>query len=166
VTKNTIVLDTNDHIAILITSIAADASSLRERVQVAALQCILHREKHNDTGFATKLVDAMGQGMRAKALLRYLSDFGAMKWEKDSNQFKPVKNPKNPIDIEVASNQPWHSYTKEIAPTELDLAKAKQRFLTLFGKCEDDLSEQDVTTISAMIADAGGLSELKVLLAA
>ena len=62
----------------LIDAAISSAKTMREKAQVAAVAVLMHAEKHGDYSKANVLVEGMGQGVQASALVKWFVEFGGL----------------------------------------------------------------------------------------
>jgi len=63
------------------------ASTMRERVQIAAVSILAHAEKHGDYTRAAILVDGLGEGVNQRALVEFFVKFGGLIVDEEDGGF-------------------------------------------------------------------------------
>ena len=101
-------------------------------VEMAAMR---HAEKHGDSTLLTRLIVAMPQGVRVKALIKHIVDHTPYRFdEKLQILVKPKKSAKVFL-IDEAKAVPFYEYTTETV-SAFDIDKAIQSALSLQSRYE------------------------------
>lgn len=119
-----------------IKSIGVRAAKLDTEIHVAAVSVSVHAYEHGDITLATKLVDALGKGMRRNALLAWLIKYGPFIASESGKNV--AWGGKREIDIDEAMSSPWYDFKKEPEFRPFDLDKMMQ---TLIERAEKALAD-------------------------
>ena len=71
----------------LIKSVKGAVTTLNAKIQMAAVNCVVHAIEHGDVRSATQLVEAMGKGMRRQSMVTWLELNGPFAWT-EGKEFK------------------------------------------------------------------------------
>ena len=117
-------------------------------VEIAAME---HAKAHGDNTLLTRLVQALPQGVRVKALVKHIVDHTPYKYDDKLNVFvKPKKTAKTFL-IEEARKVPFYEYSTETV-VELDWDKLYQ--FDAYLKSEAKMEEKEATKIKGDKAKA------------
>ena len=97
------------------------ASTMRQRVQYAAIALMIGSTFENVAGeathaeravaLATRLANELGNGVKAEGLVKYLVDKGGFRLNAAGDAFESVKNAEwIRANLEAAKNTPWWTY--------------------------------------------------------
>lgn len=119
--------------------IKATGAVLQARIHTVAVSTLAHIRDHGDTTLAARLLDALANGQRVKALAFWYSHFsnGKAVFTKDkaSGEWKCKLNAERApedFDIEAADATSFADLTNEKAPETMDL-KAFEKLLKRIG---------------------------------
>lgn len=109
-----------------ITAIGKLGAKLDESIHAAAVSTLYHAEQHGDVTMAARLVLAMPQSSRRKALILWLQAFGPLKVQNGEDGkfagFTISKGKKaRPFDVDGAMATPFWDFTKERNPAEFTI---------------------------------------------
>lgn len=119
--------------------IAATGKVLQARIHTVAVSTLAHIRDHGDTTLAARLLDALANGQRVKALAFWYSHFSNGKavftLDKSTGQWKCKLNSERTaedFDIEAADATNFADLTNEKTPETMDL-KAFEKLLKRIG---------------------------------
>lgn len=78
----------------------------------AAVQCLMHAEKHGDTTLADRLIKGLGKSVRVEGLRLWFHDFSPIRWNGDGKvgQLKAGQKDFKAYDAKAADENPFYSY--------------------------------------------------------
>lgn len=88
-------------------SVCADSKSLQERIHEAAVEIMLHAYNHEDFSMANTLVNGLGTGVRASALVDWFTAAGLKVSEKDK-RFTGMNKDKIADKFQKSKATPWY----------------------------------------------------------
>ncbi len=96
------------------------AESVRKGVQVTAVAVLLHAYHHGDYTFATKHVNALGDGINAAALVEFYATFGGLEVDEETGEFcgwlgkahikENIEGAKSTMWWSLRKQNPWKGY--------------------------------------------------------
>ena len=107
-------------------TIAKNRDKINAELQTLAVSIIGHICEHGDTTLADRLLDAMGKGLDRQAMVLYLEDMGAVRFDKGTGKF--VLSKKKRAEMEFDEDY----LTSEDAPKWYEYAKAKGALSSTF----------------------------------
>jgi hypothetical protein len=129
-------------------------------VEIAAME---HAKAHGDSTLLTRLVQALPQGVRVKALVKHIVDHTPYRFDDKLNVFVKPKKTSKAFLIDEAKAVPFYEYTKETV-SAFDIDKAIQSALSLQSRYEKAVEKGqeikgDVAKLKAVVEQ---LSAIKV----
>ena len=128
----------------------------RVAVQKAGIVILLHAYKHGDYSKATALVEALGNGINARALVEWFCKFGGLRTkdgEKGFNGWSGAEFIRDNLD--KAKAFPWWTCKQENPWQGFDLQAQLERILKQVGKAADKaLAEPDLADKVKLNVDA------------
>jgi hypothetical protein len=96
----------------LVDTVIKVSVDLDPQLHEAAVQCLMHAEKHGDTTLADRLVKGLGKATRIEALKLWYHDFSPIRWNGDGKvgQLKEGQKDFKAYDAENANANPFFSY--------------------------------------------------------
>lgn len=132
-----------------IKSIGDARVKLVDKIQQAALACILHSHTYGGVDLPNQLCVAVGAGMKHEALRKWMESFGPCSANADKEQkaTAPMKYAKSKrlegeaLDamMAAAAAKPWHDYKTEKPAEEFSFAADLHKLL---GRLEKAVNEQ------------------------
>jgi len=143
---------TKDAVKAAITSIQNRGKRFDKDVHKAAVQCMLHAEKHGDFTLADALYEAMPKSSRAKSLVKWFEHFAPMLHQKSTAEgmkgklvFKKNKHKGAPkFDAEAANKTPFYDKFAEAVPVLVDDESVEKRIQSLIKFIEKAVEEHRV----------------------
>ena len=118
-----------------IAGIKKSGKTLQANIVLVEIAAMEHAKAHGDSTLLTRLIVAMPQGVRVKALVKHIVDHTPYRFdEKLQILVKPKKSAKVFL-IDEAKAVPFYEYTKETVAT-FDIDKAIQSALSLQTRYE------------------------------
>jgi len=134
-----------------IAGIKRSGKSLQANIVLVELAAMEHAKAHGDNTLLTRLVQALPQGVRVKALVKHIVDHTPYKYDDKLNVFvKPKKTAKTFL-IDEARKVPFNEYSTENV-VELDWDKLYQ--FDAYLKSEAKKEEKEATKIKGDKAKA------------
>lgn len=149
-----------------VTAICDDSKTLQQRIHEAAVEIMLHAYNHEDFSMANTLVNGLGTGIRAKALVDWFSAAGLKVSEKDKS-FTGMNKDKIKDKFQASKAKPWYDLQVKNPFEGFDLDAEIKRLLK---KADRAIKEDSATPDSEkgekykMSVDANKLAELRKLL--
>tara|TARA_R100001082_G_C4269230_1_gene118986 strand:- start:92 stop:559 length:468 start_codon:yes stop_codon:yes gene_type:complete len=146
-----------------IAGIKKSAGNLQANIVLVEIASMEHAKAHGDSTLLTRLIQALPQGVRVKALVKHIVDHTPYKFDDKLNVFvKPKKTAKTFL-IDEARKVPFYEYTKETV-SAFDIDKAIQSALSLQSRYEKAIEKGqeikgDVAKLEAVVQQ---LSAIKV----
>ncbi len=96
----------------MIASIAKRAAKLDVDIHIAAIQCMLHAQKHGDVTLMDSLVNSLGKSHRKLGLMIWVTGFSPIAWNGDGKVglLKAETKKFVAFDIEGADETPFWMY--------------------------------------------------------
>ncbi len=105
----------NDYIA----ETCVRANKLKDRIQIAAVGCLMHLGKHGNKPHvcesATNLINGLGQGIQTKALIEWFIEFGLILDTDKGESFVDANIDKLKEKFETAKKTHWVSFAPQKA---------------------------------------------------
>lgn len=132
---------TADSITKAIVTVSKTATTLRNQVQVCAVSILQHAVNCGDYSKANDLVNALGNGINAKALVEFFVIYGGLKVDEKEGMFVGW-NKADAIDIDGAKAKMWYDLKKqnpfEGFDLQVELAKLIKKAKKASEKTGDD----------------------------
>lgn len=129
-------------------------TSLRGKVQVAAVTAVGYSIVHGDVGAANRLIDAVGSAktIRRDSLVAFLEKFGALAWSKGEKKFLYFRREDVEFDddyVALMEANPWFGVVKEpeIASTlevDVEVDKFLKRLRKLASEPKVDVKDRQL----------------------
>jgi hypothetical protein len=146
-----------------IAGIKRSGKSLQANIVLVELAAMEHAKAHGDNTLLTRLVQALPQGVRVKALIQHIVDHTPYRFDDKTNTFVKPKKTNKQFMIKEAEAVPFYEYTKETV-SAFDIDKAIQSALSLQSRYEKAVEKGqeikgDVAKLKAVVQQ---LSAIKV----
>jgi hypothetical protein len=146
-----------------IAGIKKAGKALQANIVAVEIAAMVHAKQHGDSTLLTRLVQALPQGVRVKALVKHIVDHTPLKYDDKLNMFVKPKKTNKTFLIDEAEAVPFYEYTKETV-SAFDIDKAIQSALSLQSRYEKAVEKGqeikgDVAKLKAVVQQ---LSAIKV----
>ena len=146
-----------------IAGIKKAGKALQANIVAVEIASIEHAKSHGDSTLLTRLVQALPQGVRVKALVKHVVDHTPYRFDDKLNMFVKPKKTNKTFLIDEAKAVPFYEYTKETVST-FDIDKAIQYALSLQARYEKAVEKGieikgDIAKLKAVVQQ---LSAIKV----
>jgi len=146
-----------------IKSIGTRGKQLDGDIHLAAVSCLYHAEQFGDHTLITRLVNAMPNSGRPKALVRWVEDFSLLSFDKETKAFKITSSKKKVWNIEGASEMPFWEYLPEKDIAELSIDALVKFVVGKIEKASDNGKLKDGFTMQGFKTKlAKGLKEVSI----
>tara|TARA_R110002012_G_scaffold311678_1_gene521362 strand:+ start:1366 stop:1866 length:501 start_codon:yes stop_codon:yes gene_type:complete len=113
-------------------SIKKSSHNVQDKIQATIVGCIEHAMKHGDHTQFTRLIDAMGNGVRKSDCVTYIQYVTPLNWNNKKQCFnKPRKNGRSYM-LDEAKTILWCEFTKDKKIKPIDCDK-------IFTKTKDEV---------------------------
>lgn len=139
----------NSELTSLINIAVSSASTMKIKVQVAAVAILYHAFKHGDYSKANNLIEDLGQGIKRDSLIKFFIDFGGLIIDTDNSKGFTGWQGKDFIEsnFEKAKSTMWYELKKDNPFQGYDLNEQLRKLINTASKNKEKVDKMEDSEI-------------------